>query len=196
MVASSKKSSLLGRHKTLIDRLDYLLGKREEYLATINAADALRAERLKEATKEIEQQWQDEVGSAPFRLRVIEANMAAFLQKSHHNLTRRYKKTIKRELGEVKVVERAKELEIPGSEKAVVDFLLKRMGGKRYITYTPKLNRKALLLAPSALLSLLAPLGVWRGQHRLISVHSPSEVALKSPAKTISYKRLNDRNKK
>jgi len=186
---SSAWSSSKRGFKTLIERLDYLLGRREELRLSIIAADAKKAERLKAATARIEAQWQQEVGTTPTRLKIIEQQLTDFLGHNQYHLTRGYGKTITRDMGEVKVYERAASLDIPGSEKPFINFFLGRRGGKRYLIFVPKLNRTAILLSSSQTFRLLKPFGAWRGKHRLISVQSPSE----EKAKTLELSRLNER---
>jgi len=178
--------------KTLIERLDYLLGRREDLRLRVVAADARKAKRLEEAIASIEAQWQEETGSTPTRLRIIEDQLTGFLSHNHYHLTRGYGKTITRDAGEVKVYERAPSLEIPGSEKPIINFFLNRRGGRRYLIFTPKLNRTAILASSSQTFSLLKPFGAWRGKHRLISVQSPSE----EKAKTLELTRWNERKPK
>lgn len=182
--SSVKSSPKRGRH-ILINRLDAFLQAREELVARVKAASITRDERIAEAMK----QYWEEIGDAPTRLVKLEEGLTAFLERHHYQLTRSLSKTIKREAGEVKVVLRAIELEIPGSEKPIIDWLLERRGGKRYLSLTWKLNRRALLQAPSELFSQLAPFGAWRGRHRQISVKSASS----TDAVTISQKRFNER---
>jgi len=185
MGVSSIRSSPKKRRSVLVERLDELLKQREAHLVRIKAANAKKVAKM----RKVDAQWREDVGTAPQQLEVVDKDLTAFMVRHHYQLTRSLTKTIKRELGEVKVVLRAKELEVPGSETPIINFLLKRSGGKRYLTLTWKVNRRALLQAPSQLLSLLAPFGVWRGQHRMISVKS----ALDDRAQTLSQTRYNER---
>lgn len=185
MSVSSVRSSPKKRRSVLVERLDELLKQREEHLVCIKAANAKRAAKM----QKVDAQWREDIGTAPQELEAVDKDLAAFTVRYHYQLTRKLTKTIKRELGEVKVVLRAQELEIPGSEMPIINFLLQRPGGKRYLTLTWKVNRRALLQAPSQLLSLLAPFGIWRGQHRMISVKSASD----DRAQTLSQTRYNER---
>jgi phage host-nuclease inhibitor protein Gam len=115
--------------------------------------------------------------------------LASFLERNHHNLSRRHTKTIRRDAGEVKFVLRTPELELPEGHAPIIDFFLSRVGGKRYLIRTWKLNRTAIRHAPDSTFSLLKPFGAWRGRHRQILVKSPSE----EKSVTISNKRHNER---
>jgi hypothetical protein len=187
MSVSSTGSSPRRGHSKLEEWLDKLLGKREKYEARIAAANAKKAARLAKAEK----RWQKEVGKAPEKLARIDEELTAFLERNRYSLTRRLSKTIKRALGEVKVTLHAVELDMPRDETPVANFLLKRRGGKRYLTFTPKVNRRALLQASSELMSALAPLGVARAKHWMISVRSPSS----ERARTLSRQRYNDHSR-
>ena len=184
-VSSNVSSPTRGRSK-LEEKLDAMLEQRESLVADIKGATARKVASIARAND----RFNEAVGTKPAELAKLDLELASFVERHHYSLTRRLGKTIRRKYGEVKFALRAIELEVPGSETPVVDFLLNRPGGKRYLVQTWKLNRRALLFAPSELLKQLRPFGIWRGKHRLITVKSP---ASNTTSKTLSLKRYNKR---
>ena len=187
MGISPEKASRRRKPAKLPDRLDELLKRREDAVAAIAEADMNNEARLAMAKKA----YDEELGTTPLTLQMIEIELRGFLERHHYPLSRRLSQTITREHGEVKIVRRAKELDMPKSEGPIVKYLLARRGGKRYLIPSYKVNRRAVLQGPASLLRELAPFGVWRGRHRLISVKSLSD----EKATTLSQKRFNERTR-
>ncbi len=186
MSKAAKTQPARKSRSVLDDKLDEQLAAREKVEAKISAAGVKRSARL----ARVEKKYQKDLGGATKKLDRIDQGLTGFLERHRYWLTRRHSKTVQREHGEVKVVLRALELELPADEKPIIDFLLSRQGGKEYIEFVPKLNKRRLLQAPAKLYAELRSLGVWRGRHRTISVKSPSS----SKAKQLSSRRYNDRS--
>jgi hypothetical protein len=182
--AAAPQAKPKGRSK-LDEQLDTLLGKREKHEARIAKAQQRREAGL----AELEKRYQKDLGKAPSKLARVDERLTRFVERHRYWLTRRHSKTIQRALGEIKVVLRSVELDLPKDEAPIIDFLLGRVGGKAYLIQTWKLDKRKLLGAPSKLIAELKSLGVWRGRHRTIAVKSPSN----GTPKQLSRMRLNER---
>lgn len=174
-----------GRKSKRVAELDELLLAREECEARIKRAAGVRDAAIGRAKR----RYDEAVGETPKELEAIDEQLRLFLGKHRPYLMRRLSKTMRRPSGEVKVTLRAEELELPADATPVIDLLLERSGGKRYLRRKWELDLRALLQAPRSVMDALAPLGVWRGKHRTISVKSLSS----DKPKTLSRRRFNDR---
>jgi len=175
------------KRTTLDDKLDLLLGRRENVEAHLGALrvgyDRQKAELLRRHN-EVATPLEGE-------LEEIDAELAVVLERHHHWLTRRHGKTIERPNGEIKEVLRAREMDVPESEEPAIAFLRSWRGGEQYLTVSYKLNRTALRNAPAGLRAELRKrFGFWWGRHRTFSVKSRSS---KAP-KQLSRRRYNERS--
>jgi hypothetical protein len=69
----------------------------------------------------------------------------------------------------------AKSLDTPKDTSKIVDYLLRMRGGRRYLTFTPSLNRDAITNAGASIHTRLKPLGAWVGKHAIITIKTAGE---------------------
>ena len=185
MALSSLGTSPKRTRSKLQDQLDELLEKRLPLVTImVDAADQHAA-----AVKKADEEYKRTVSGVEKRLDEVDEELGAFLQRNQYQLIRRLGRTIKHPRAEVKFVLEGPQLEIPKGDKAIIDYLEVTPGGDAYLSYTPKLDRRALQQAPKALIRKLYPFGVWKGKHRRISVKS---IKAENP-KVLSHKRFNER---
>jgi len=180
---SEKPAKVRGR-TTLSQRLDKKLEKREKLAAKIARANA----RYTERDAKNKARREKDLGRAPQKLVVLDAELAADLRRHRYWFVRLYSKTITRASGVIKYVTRPRELELPENAEALIQDILDYRGGEQYLIKTYTLDRKKILNAPPGLWAIVQRHGGWRGRHRTISVTSPS-----AKVKQISYERFNDR---
>lgn len=175
------------RRSKLDEQVDQLLEEREGLEATIAKAEAVRDAGF----AEVERSFQEAVDEFPSKLGLVDQKLAALMERHHYPLTSRHSKTINRSAGVIKVVVRAVEMDTPANTKPVINYLLCRRGGRKYLKVTYSLDMYALRYAPQGLKAALQKrFGFWWGRHRTISVKSPSG---KSPAQ-LSRRRYNERS--
>ena len=184
MATSSPKTSPKRRFSKIEGQLGEYLELRRPDVERILRATVVYDAAIKAAEEDFEAATE---GPAE-RLRVLDEEFGAFLQRYRYQLTRRLGQTIKHFYGDVKFVLEAPSLEIPKGEKEIIQRLKELPGGEDYLIYTPKLNRRALQQAPASLLRKLHAFGVWRGRHYRISVKS----AKAENPKVLSHKRYNE----
>lgn len=157
-------------------KLDELLAEFETRVAIVKAAEEKKAAAIKKATDEAGELYAEEVGDAPEELVKLQEELAEFLLHRRHTLISRFKKTIKRPMGEVKYIHDDPEMDWPKDESSVVRHLENRMDGMNYlIPVSPKLDKKAILKsAPPELLAELRSYGVWKGPHLIIRLKTAS----------------------
>ncbi|HET6622602.1 MAG TPA: host-nuclease inhibitor Gam family protein [Candidatus Saccharimonadales bacterium] len=145
--ANAKRDERIGRAKDIYDFV-----ARVETESAAETTDPLEAER-------------DQLREA----------IATYLMKGRRRLRHRFGKTIESLFGTVKWRVIAASVETPRDTSEVINHLLNRRGGKRYLRVRYDLDKKALLKAPDSLKRSLRPFGVYIGKQETLTMQLKGE---------------------
>jgi hypothetical protein len=164
-----------------LNELKALVKLRCEILDEIRSADEIEKAAIAKAKADKAEQTKFSLE----QIDILDSRLTKLLISRKKSLTARFGKTITLPGGVIRYRIDAKSLETPKAVVAIINFLLGVRGGKRYLTFTPTLNRDAITNAGESLHRKLWPFGAWVGKHATISIKSTGE----SGPKTLDSRR-------
>lgn len=129
-----------------------------------NAIERARAKRV-EKTKPLQKE-----------LRSLDSRLAKHVVTHRRSLLHRFGSVIRFPDAVIRLRTDAKSLDTPRDVSDIINKLLNTRGGRKYLTFTPTLNREALANAGESMLRKLKPFGVNVSKHSFITIKMTGEV--------------------
>lgn len=138
-----------------LDEVDALFARKQEIKPQLDAA----VERLRTIQANAQSLQQSVVSPLMAEDQAINDAVEQYLTANRSSLRRKNGKTITLQNGQIKWFVR-KSVELPKDQTPMLAALESRIGGRKYITYTPSANEGAIANAPKSIRKFLRPFGV------------------------------------
>ena len=131
-----------------------------------------------QAIRDASARFDDDLARKRAEYEVLRAELGAFVRKNRGWILATFGRTIEvfdpqqEVIGTIKFRIIGRSLTTPKDDKPVVEALLARRGGKRYLRLRWELNRDAIAGASPKLHRALAPLGVWVGRKQQVTIRT------------------------